>query len=618
MVIERMVKKSIVGVIALVLCAHFLPFAAAYYDGLVNDDVVNDIDVSTSVAKIVSKISINNAGTKAAAEYLFTIPKKFSDNLSYIFAEDSVGNTVPLKFLNASSPDSSLRKDSVVLEAKLPKVLEPKASITILVSAIYTNVLVPFPAEISQTEHQKVRFSFNQHFYSPYTTNKLKTRLKLASTVIESKSEPVSVSGDTLTYGPFTHLPKFSLLDGSVHFDNDRPFIAITRLVKELEVSHWGNLGVEEVYRLRHGGAKHKGVFSRYDFQRNPMSTGVSAIRMVTSSLPASASEIYYRDAIGNISTSHVKPTDDGLEVEIVPRFPILGQWKTEFCFGYNLPLSEFLTVDRTGYALTFPLSASIEGAQVDELIVKIVLPEGASHATLDPVPFPEGADVEHSVVFGFLDVTGRPTITIKKKNLVPEHNIKVTVRYQFSTISLLREPLYIFTAFIVLLFSVIGYVRIDLTVARTADVEEKETGLKMEHILQRFRDLKIKRDEKFDSLENSSRLLIAGKKTKQQFEKEEEEVKEASTDTTKELVELQKEMANLSPGVAIRMEEVIKKERLRHKEFLQLLGLLRQKDEKKNVSEGTLAKQTKTVEALREEISKLVDDIAEPVLSSS
>lgn len=59
--------------------------------------------------------------------------------------------------------------------------------------------------------------------------------------------------------------------------------------------------------------------------------------------LPASAQDVYYRDEIGNISTSHLQVLDDSVEVEIRPRFPLFGGWKTHYIIGYNLPSYEYL-----------------------------------------------------------------------------------------------------------------------------------------------------------------------------------------------------------------------------------------------------------------------------------
>ena len=111
-----------------------------------------------------------------------------------------------------------------------------------------------------------------------------------------------------------------------VHYENNRPFLEITRLHRTLELSMWGNIAVEETVDVRHVGAKLKGSFSRLDFQRE--NSGVSAVKSFKTVLPASASGVYYRDDIGNISTSALRVLDDSVEVELRPRFPLFGGWK--------------------------------------------------------------------------------------------------------------------------------------------------------------------------------------------------------------------------------------------------------------------------------------------------
>ena len=59
--------------------------------------------------------------------------------------------------------------------------------------------------------------------------------------------------------------------------------------------------------------------------------------------LPAAARDIYYRDEIGNISTSHLREMDDSVELELRPRFPLFGGWKTHYYIGYNVPSYQYL-----------------------------------------------------------------------------------------------------------------------------------------------------------------------------------------------------------------------------------------------------------------------------------
>jgi len=35
--------------------------------------------------------------------------------------------------------------------------------------------------------------------------------------------------------------------------------------------------------------------------------------------------------------------TDDGIELELRPRFPLFGGWKTNYYIGYNIPSYQYL-----------------------------------------------------------------------------------------------------------------------------------------------------------------------------------------------------------------------------------------------------------------------------------
>jgi len=64
----------------------------------------------------------------------------------------------------------------------------------------------------------------------------------------------------------------------SIHYENNAPFLTITNLERVIEVSHWGNIAVEETIDLKHSGAALKGPFSRYEFQREAQS-GLSSVK---------------------------------------------------------------------------------------------------------------------------------------------------------------------------------------------------------------------------------------------------------------------------------------------------------------------------------------------------
>ena len=67
-----------------------------------------------------------------------------------------------------------------------------------------------------------------------------------------------------LKYGPFEDLPPFSYNPIIVHFENNNPFAVAKELIREIEISHWGNVQITEHYNIVHGGARLKGEFSRF------------------------------------------------------------------------------------------------------------------------------------------------------------------------------------------------------------------------------------------------------------------------------------------------------------------------------------------------------------------
>jgi oligosaccharyltransferase complex subunit alpha (ribophorin I) len=69
-----------------------------------------------------------------------------------------------------------------------------------------------------------------------------------------------------------------------------------------------------------------------------------------------SATDTYYRDDIGNISTSALRVLDDAVELEIRPRFPLFGGWKTHYLIGYNVPSYEYLFTKGDNFVLNMRL----------------------------------------------------------------------------------------------------------------------------------------------------------------------------------------------------------------------------------------------------------------------
>jgi oligosaccharyltransferase complex subunit alpha (ribophorin I) len=106
-----------------------------------------------------------------------------------------------------------------------------------------------------------------------------------------------------------------------------------------------------------------------------------NAVTVLTRQLPLDAADVYYRDEIGNISTSNLFRGEKDHVLQLGPRFPLFGGWKIGFYLGFNLPAYNHLAIDnddRSRYVLSIPFVPQINDIAFDEAVVRVILPEGA------------------------------------------------------------------------------------------------------------------------------------------------------------------------------------------------------------------------------------------------
>lgn len=171
-------------------------------------------------------------------------------------------DSLPLKTVEPKGVPPGL----IFFTVGLPKGLRNGESFTFDVLAVFTHLLKPFPEKITQADIQLVLLQESAHYLSPYVVKAQSLTVKLPKARIESytKLENTKVQGTDIKYGPYENLPAFSYSPIVIHFESNQPFAVAQELVREIEISHWGNVQVTEHYKLVHGGAQSKGEFSRF------------------------------------------------------------------------------------------------------------------------------------------------------------------------------------------------------------------------------------------------------------------------------------------------------------------------------------------------------------------
>lgn len=453
--------------IALVLALLALSTADTINRDIVNKKIERKIDISTQLVKISSKVTLENTGSASVKSFLLPLTKAEKDHLSYVNAQVGGSSLKLTETAVAEQPDLSFFK------VDLKDALQAGKTVNVEVELVLIHTLAPYPEKIQQGEKQLVRYSGNHYALSPYATTSQTTTVALPSPNIESYSrlKPTQATDNSITYGPYEAVPALAVDPMTVHYENNAPFLSVTRLERVIELSHWGNIAVEETIDILHTGAKLKGPFSRYDYQREH--NAYSSIKSFKTIMPASAKDVYYRDEIGNISTSHMRVQDDAVEVDLRPRFPLFGGWKTHYKLGYNVPSYEYLFSSGDSYILKMRLLDHVfDDLVVDELHVTIILPEGVRNINLDtPYPVEQSQGDLH---YTYLDTIGRPVIKAVARNLVENHIQDFTLSYNFPIVLMLQEPILIVIAFFILFLTVILYVRLDLTLSKDEAQEAK------------------------------------------------------------------------------------------------------------------------------------------------
>lgn len=398
-------------------------------DAIVNTKIDRIVDLSSQLVKITERITIEGDPEL----YTIKIDSSHKERLAYIEASLN-GQPVGLVEKSDGSYEANLAGKSL----KQP----------LIVTSVFTKLLTPYPAEIKQGDRQLVKYEGLQATLSPYLTKTITTKIKLPqSSRLESftKASKMTTGSNKLTYGPFKDVQPDQAEPITIHYENNTPFIAVTHLLRTVEVSPWsGSISIINDVKVAHIGAKLIGGFSRFEYQRDH-SNGVSSVRNFVVDLPKTSRDIYFRDGIGNISTSNVKTTSTKTVVGIKPRFPLFGGWVTDFNLGYKIPIKDFINEPKSGnnFRLSLPFADNMyENMFIEDATVKIILPAGANN-----IEVKGSLDFERLIddtSYSYLDLVGRPVVTLKKKSIVAQHleGKPLVIRYNYSKLYMLQEPI--------------------------------------------------------------------------------------------------------------------------------------------------------------------------------
>lgn len=218
---------------------------------LVNKNVERTVDLTSQLVKITSVITLENTGKENVRTYIVAVEPDAADKLSFISVRDSLKEELPVKKLKLADGGNSTFYS---VELKQPVAVGRTGVLTL--ELVFTEALLPYPRRITQKERQLVRYFGNHYFYSPYPSTRQTTIVTIYSKTAEnySKLKPYAVADSAINYGPYSDISALSYDQMMVHYENNAPFMTVTRLERFIEISHWGNIAVEEHIEIAHTG----------------------------------------------------------------------------------------------------------------------------------------------------------------------------------------------------------------------------------------------------------------------------------------------------------------------------------------------------------------------------
>ena len=422
-----------------------------------NTSVERSVNLTGMFCEVTNHVTIHNKGDSTASKYFYTMPLDNHEKLAHIYAKvegDNI-NLLDIDFVETT-------ENYALYKIKMPRGVKPGNESILHITEVLSQKMVPFPRNIGIFDEQLLKYEDNVHFFSPYKTDESNISIEFPNESVESytKLAGSKLKSNTLTYAAYTDIAPYSIEPIVLHFNHNTPLPYFSDVERSIEVSHWGNVAINEVYSLVNRGANLTGEFDRIDFLSKHQASALNALESLEAILPKHAWGLSFRDEIGNVSTSHARQHHSYVHMEIEPRFPLLGGWKYRFQIGYNLPIKYFVSQKEDLFMLNTTFGFPFKQIIAENLTVKVILPEGAKDVK-SYLPF-KVEDEHQDLEYSYLDTIGRPVLVLEKRNAADFHRKPFQVLYNYSTADMLREPLMLIGGAAVLLLMLVLYFRID------------------------------------------------------------------------------------------------------------------------------------------------------------
>jgi oligosaccharyltransferase complex subunit alpha (ribophorin I) len=450
-------------IFSVLLILAYLQIIISYsVEDFVIEEVKRTINLKKSIISIENQIRLKKTTFEDTFRYL--VPKNNSISLVRITAE--AGKKKKLE-ISKISDDNDYDYYDIFLQG----------STEITVKEDYFEKLLFKPKNIYIKENQLELFLDTINLVSAYPVKTTTCTVILPSektNIIKYTRANSNKSGDKIIYALTEEILPFIGKKLSVHYENNKPLTVFNYAIKTFQVSHWGNIAVTEEYQIENIGAKLIGEFGRIDYDGG-ITGGKNALKSIRAKLPLRAWGLWYRDEIGNVSTSNARREMNYVDLLLTPRFPILGGWKSNYDIGYNLPTKFHVTTNNKGnYMVNLTFGMPYQNMLARNYTVKIILPESADNIKVK-LPIDTQYHVTYDKEYGCLDLFGRKSIIITLNNMYDVYNTNIFITYDYQWTMLFVKPIILIIYFLILFTIMIIYSRANISLSRKEEVKLKD-----------------------------------------------------------------------------------------------------------------------------------------------
>ena len=275
----------------------------------VNSDVRRTINLKNSIIKIETTLTIKSQRVDPNFTYRFHLIKNHTQSLVYLKAVlKSIDGNEEVTGIKINRLTRIVDENFDFYEINFKnEPMNNEEERLLFIQEEYFGRLQMLPKKITLKEDQYVLLQDTQNYVSVYNTIDQRTEIILPSdkTYIISYTElNAEKNSNGIIYYLNSPLNSLNIVPFRIHYEHNHPLIVFNYGQKIFEVSHWGNVAIEERYQVENVGAKLEGEFGRVDYDNHGRHGGMNAMKKLRAKLPLRSNGLWYRDEIGNISTS--------------------------------------------------------------------------------------------------------------------------------------------------------------------------------------------------------------------------------------------------------------------------------------------------------------------------